>query len=48
VVCAILAIAREHAPDLIRVTSDGNAIDWQPPLCFASQVLSRDVPRPFD
>jgi hypothetical protein len=48
VVCAILAIAREHAPALIRVTSDGNATDWQPALCFASQVLSRNVPQPFD
>lgn len=46
VVCAILAIAKEHAGDAIVVTSDGEKSDWKPALEWASTVLGRPVAFP--
>jgi hypothetical protein len=47
VVCAVLAIAKEHCSDAIKVTSDGDERDWKEPLAWASQVLGREVKYPF-
>lgn len=47
VVCAILAVAKQHAPDHITVSSDGDEADWREPLAWASEVLARDVPSPL-
>jgi hypothetical protein len=46
-VCAILACAAEHAPNAIRVSSDGDEGDWAEPLAWASKVLGRTVPSPI-
>ena len=45
VVCAILAVATEHAP-MIQVSSDGMPEDWEDPVRRASTVLKRPVPIP--
>ncbi len=46
VVCAVLAVAKEHHPALF-VSSDGSHLDWQPHLDWASEVLGRRVPLPI-
>ena len=46
VVCAVLAVAHEHAG--ISVRSDGDARDWQPALDWAAQVLGRTVKLPLE
>ena len=46
VVVAILAAAQQHAPDHIKVSSDGDAESWAAGLAFAKEVLGRDVPLP--
>lgn len=47
VVCAVLAVAAEHAPSAIRVQSDGPAENWRMPVGWASKVLERPVPNPI-
>ena len=47
VVCAVLAVAAEHAPSAIRVQSDGPAENWGAPVGWASEVLERPVPNPI-
>jgi len=44
VVCAVLAIAFEHAPDYIKPSSDGKCEDWQAgvDLCASSGVKISD------
>lgn len=46
-VCAILAIGK-HLGILSKVSSDGNARDWEPGLALAREVMGADVPLPFD
>ena len=46
IVCAILAVAQEHAGKSIRVSSDGDAGDWKDGIEFASKTLGRPVPLP--
>ena len=46
VVCAILARARHHAPDYIRVSSDGDERDWHDHLAWAAKVLGEPVAFP--
>jgi hypothetical protein len=46
VVIAILACAAEHAPEHIRVESDGDEEDWRPGLGWASAVLGRPITLP--
>lgn len=46
VVCAILAVVKEHAPQ-VRVSSDGDARDWAAPLRWASDILKRPILLPF-
>lgn len=46
VVCAVLAVAKEHHPALF-VSSDGSYVDWQPHLDWAAEVLGRRVPLPI-
>lgn len=43
---AVLAIAAEHAPGLINVSSDGDTDDWKDGIAFASKVLGRPVTMP--
>lgn len=46
-VCAILAIGK-HLGVLSKVSSDGNARDWEAGLALAREVMGTDVPLPFD
>ncbi len=46
VVVAVLAVAAEHAPDTIVVSSDGDKDDWQAGLTWASTALGRPIPFP--
>ena len=46
-VCAVLAVAAEHAPANIRVLSDGRAEDWEGGLAWASEVLGCTIPNPI-
>ncbi len=46
VVVACLAVALQHAPDKIRVSSDGDERDWKEGLDWASAVLGRTIPCP--
>ena len=46
IVCAILAVAHEHAG--ISVRSDGDAPDWTPALVFASATLGRAIILPLE
>jgi hypothetical protein len=45
-VCAVLALAEEIAPEAIKVSSDGDADNWRPALEWAATVLGRPVPLP--
>ena len=46
VVCGILSVAAEKAPDYIEVTSDGDESDWRAPLAWASGILGRELKFP--
>lgn len=46
VVCAVLAVAEQLAPDVYRVSSDGEPDKWQPGLAFATKVLGFEVKLP--
>ena len=48
VVCAILARAKHHAPEQIRVASDGDEDDWEEALAWATEVLGEPVTYPCD
>jgi hypothetical protein len=47
VVTAILAVAKEHAPDFLRISSDGDPEEWEDGLALAAQATGRVVPLPL-
>jgi hypothetical protein len=46
IVRGLLAIAHEHAPRIVTVSSDASERDWQTALIMCGTVLRRDVPYP--
>jgi hypothetical protein len=46
IVCAVLAVFKEHGGDIVEITSDGDEPDWQEGLDYAAKVLGRKVNLP--
>lgn len=47
-VCACLIVINEHAGDLVRVSSDGDAPEWLPGLELACNATGAELSIPFD
>jgi hypothetical protein len=47
IVTAILACAVEHAPEYVRVSSDGGEEDWSDGIDLATEATGRPVPCPI-
>jgi len=46
-VTAMLIVSHKHAPDALRISSDGGVEDWRAGLDFTRQVLGADYGMPF-
>jgi hypothetical protein len=46
IVRGVLAVARQHAPRILTVSSDASERDWQTALIMCGTVLKREVPYP--
>jgi len=46
IVRGMLAVAYQHAPRILTVSSDASERDWQAALIMCGTVLKREVPYP--